>query len=97
MAVAGLVSANVGVWAQSRGWDQWLLRFANAIPSWLQDMIAGWPALRQRWWLWLGMGLSGGLALVSWLLPPLETSAATPAATQRSSKPMFGSINLPIT
>lgn len=67
MAIGGLVSANIRVWAQSKGWDTLLLRFAQSLPEWLRPMITGWPALRQRWGLWLAMGISGGIAITMWI------------------------------
>jgi hypothetical protein len=55
MAIGGLVSANVRVVAQKHGYDQYLLRASEYIPGWSRTVIAGWPELRQRWWLWNGI------------------------------------------
>ena len=85
MAVGGLVSANVRAFATRYGWDQWLSRFADLVPSMARQMIAGWEPLKQRWWLWLGMGLSGGLALALTITPDLPKIIST---LQNNSSPI---------
>jgi hypothetical protein len=57
-------------------------------------MMAGWPALRRRWWLWLGLGLSGGLGAALWLLAayaeapsPGHADADIPVALPQLSQP----------
>src|SRR5205823_2040063 len=47
----------------------------------VDPMIAGWPEMRRRWWLWLTMGLSGGLAAALWLhtvYPAINNLSANP-------------------
>jgi len=51
------------------------------------NMIRRWQAVRQLWWLWLAMGLSGGFASALWLLPGHPIAAppqksGTPTATE---------------
>ena len=63
MAIGGLVSANVKELARRKGWDDWLVWVSEQLPGWVRIVIAGWQPLRQRWWLWLALGLSGGISL----------------------------------
>jgi hypothetical protein len=82
LLIAGIVSANVRVWAAAIGLDQFLLRVWLAFPAWLRNMLAtlsapltGWTSLRQLWWLWLVLGLSGGLGTALKVLDGEEPSA----------------------
>jgi hypothetical protein len=69
MAIGGLVSANVRQLAQKRGWDTWLVWLDDQLPRWAHIMLAAWAPLRQKWWLWFALGLSGGISGALWLVP----------------------------
>src|ERR1700733_14123878 len=73
--ISSLISANVRTAATKRRWDTILDTFIDqvaAIPvigrlvSSARAMIAGWGPLQRRWWLWLALGLSGGIAISLW-------------------------------
>jgi hypothetical protein len=74
--ITGFISANVRRWATEKGHDAYLLKAWNMLPEWGHSLLAGWGPLRQLWWAWLILGLSGGLGL-SLLIssrPPLPAS-----------------------
>jgi hypothetical protein len=84
--ITGLISANVRFFASKRGLDTYLDKLANhprivsairAVIDGFNRMIAGWAPLKKRWWLWLALGLSGGLAAALWA-PLLDARLATP-------------------
>ena len=79
---AGLISANVRQLAADRDWDQYLLRAWNALPVGIHNLLAGvshhlagWQLLRQLWWLWLVLGLTGGLGAALTIFDSAEPSA----------------------
>jgi hypothetical protein len=83
--ITGFISANVRVFASNRGFDTYLHRLADhpqiaaairATIEWYRRIVAGWQPLRQRWWLWLALGLSGGIAASLWMVPTLPTLIA---------------------
>jgi len=80
--VAGFISANVRAWAQARGYDTWLLRLSSKLPA------GGWSTLRKRWWLWFGMGLSGGLAAALWAITLYPEGAETDAPDSPRAGPI---------
>ena len=75
---SALVGANVRRLAAEKGWDSIFLRAWNAAPEVMRNMLSSWLPLRQLWWLWLSLGLSGGLGMALWLLAPARIHA-TPA------------------
>jgi hypothetical protein len=61
------VSANVRQLAAAKGWDGFLLRGWDYGVALLPRAIGGaWH--KSRWWFWLTMGLSGGIAASLWLV-----------------------------
>jgi hypothetical protein len=74
-----LVNANIRHWTVAKGHDVYLLRLWDLLPDWGRKLLAGWSPLRQLWWLWLCLGLSGGIGPTLWLLAP-QTSAPTSAS-----------------
>jgi hypothetical protein len=72
-----LISANVRRWASETGHDAYLLKLWDALPEWGHKLLAGWPFLRQLWWLWLCFGLSSGLGGALWLLSMPQASVST--------------------
>jgi hypothetical protein len=78
LMITSFISANVSAWAKAKGYDNWLLNLSSKLPRFL---TAGWPTTRQRWWLWLGLGMSGGLAASLWVITtyPADGPDAGPA------------------
>jgi hypothetical protein len=76
--VWALVNANIRHWAGAKGHDVYLLKVWNSLPEWGRKLLVGWRPLRQLWWLWLSLGLSGGLGTALWLLSPAEIHAIIP-------------------
>jgi hypothetical protein len=79
--ITGFISANVRVFASNRGFDTYLDRLAGhpqiaaairATIEWYRRMVAGWQPLQRRWWLWLALGLSGGVMATLWVIPGSE-------------------------
>jgi hypothetical protein len=68
--VWALVNVNIRHWAVSKGHDVYILRLWDLLPEWGRKLLAGWSPLRQLWWLWLSLGVSGGLGIALWLLAP---------------------------
>ncbi len=62
--LTALISANVRVLAAQRGWDQHFSNLWQRIEQWpvIATMLRMIPALRKKWWVWLFLGISGGLA-----------------------------------
>jgi hypothetical protein len=56
-----LIGANIRKLAEEQKWDNLFLR-------WWASMTADWETTRRRWWLWLLLGVSGGLAGALWLI-----------------------------
>jgi hypothetical protein len=76
---SGLISANVRRLATEFGWDTFFLWAWNAVPAGIRKMLSGWKPLRQLWWLWLSLGMSGGLGTALWLLSPEQMSISASA------------------
>ena len=94
--VGGLISANVRQAAAKRGWDAILdLALAHVeqapIVGWLvgkiKSVLAGWSDLHNRWWLWLALGLSTGIALSLWIVPQIGPTSVPP--TSSSTSPIY--------
>jgi hypothetical protein len=70
-----VATANVRKFLANRNYDGFLDKWAGhpAIVEWCRRMIAGWEPLRKRWWLWLALGLSAGVAATLWTAPWFET------------------------
>src|SRR5689334_12690405 len=72
--ITNLVGANIRELARRHGWDTYLARFFEyarehpTFAAWYGRMMPGWAVLRQRWWLWGGLGLSGGIAFSLWFV-----------------------------
>jgi hypothetical protein len=60
-----LVKANIRHVAAAKGWDSFFLKIWDAIPEWGHKLLVGWAPIRERWWLWLTLGLSGGLSIAA--------------------------------
>jgi hypothetical protein len=69
-----VATANVRKFLTNRNYDGFLDKWAGhpAIVGWCRRMIAGWEPLRKRWWLWLALGLSAGVAATLWTAPWFE-------------------------
>ena len=71
-----VISENVKVSLRRKGWDTWLTWIEDQLPT----IMRGQP-LRQRWWLWLALGFTGGVSLSLWIasdfaaLPPVSVSS----------------------
>ncbi|SHL95864.1 hypothetical protein SAMN05444159_7295 [Bradyrhizobium lablabi] len=78
--ISSIISANIRTYASKRGHDTYLDRFADhpQVINWCRRMIAGWQPLQRRWWLWLALGLSGGLSAALWVMPSPEIIRALP-------------------
>lgn len=61
--ISALISANVRQLAAETGWDRYFLRAWQALPDQIRNMLSGWQPLRQKWWLWLILGFSSGVAV----------------------------------
>src|SRR5277367_1872277 len=72
--VGAVISANVRRWANDKGHDGFLLQFWNMLPEWGRRLLAGWRPLRQWWWVWLCLGLSGGMGGSLWVLKETRPS-----------------------
>lgn len=87
--VSGLITSNVRVLAADKGWDQIFLTLWRRIEAHPRALAVLRMAadLRNRWWFWLSLGLSAGLALALWILPisPSHESASISPAPQSSS------------
>jgi hypothetical protein len=59
-----LIHANVVRWAERQGLDSFLTGLWEWLPVGARRMIAGWPEMRRRWWLWLLLGASIGIGIV---------------------------------
>ena len=66
-----------------KGHDAYLLRLWKILPEWGHKLLSGWRPLRQLWWVWLCLGLSGGLGGALWLSPAL--SVPSPAALTKAA------------
>jgi hypothetical protein len=77
--LTALISANVRVLAAQRGWDQHFSNLWQQIEQWpvIAMMLRMVPALRKKWWVWLFLGVSGGLASGLWL-SPMDAKRTTP-------------------
>lgn len=93
--VESLIHANVARWAEQIGLDSILTRLLGWLPERLRRMIAGWPEMRRRWWLWVTLGLSLGVALT----PKIEAAlgyrlpnppSVAPPSTHPSQTPQPG-------
>jgi hypothetical protein len=90
--ITALISANVRRWANEKGHDRYLLTVWNMLPEWGHKLLAGWNPLRQLWWMWLCLGLSGGLGGALWLIPqppgivPERAKDAADAGTRQSAE-----------
>jgi hypothetical protein len=87
----GLVNANIRHWAVAKGHDTYLLKIWNALPEWGHKLLAGWPPLRQLWWLWLALGLTGGLGISLRVLAPTQLAPTLPDYAPRVAAPSAGS------
>jgi hypothetical protein len=90
--IGGLISANVRLAASRRGWDTGLDQVITAIEQtpvvgWLvariKSVLPGWSELRHRWWLWLVLGLSGGVAISLWVAPSFNSQVPTATETAK--------------
>jgi ElaB/YqjD/DUF883 family membrane-anchored ribosome-binding protein len=82
LLLAGLVSANVRQLAAAKKWDNFFLRGWDFCAALLPKALgAGW---KEKWWFWISLGLSAGIAgslwAVSLSLPPGGTIAEPTAA-----------------
>jgi hypothetical protein len=83
--ITNFIGVNIRTFAQKRSLDTYLDRWAEhprianaagVLVGWCRRMIAGWQPLRRRWWLWLALGLSGGLTISLWMMPYFEIQSA---------------------
>ena len=75
--ITAFISANVRRWASEKGHDSYFVRLVEFIPE------RGWINIRQWWWAWLCLGLSGGFGGALWLQP--ATSLPSPDALTRAA------------
>jgi hypothetical protein len=75
---SSFISANVRRLAQEKGWDTFFLAAWNAAPVGARNMLSGLAPPHKLWWVWLSLGLSGGLSVALWLLAA-QVPATTPA------------------
>jgi hypothetical protein len=75
--ITGFISANVRRLANEKGHDAYLLKLWNMLPEWGHKLLSGWQPLRQLWWIWLCLGLSGGLGGALWLLSIPQPAVST--------------------
>src|SRR5437899_9344058 len=75
----GLISANVQKLADRRGWDNFLVRWAEKLR---------WEDLRGLWWLWVILGSSGGIALAFWLTPLIAPIVPAPQSPSQTANPL---------
>jgi hypothetical protein len=92
--IGAIISANIRTFLSKRGWDTYLNKLADhpniaAIVERCRR-IAGWGPLRRRWWLWLALGLSGGVAATLWTAPTLEIGTAAVVAPIQQSRIVTG-------
>lgn len=52
--------------------------------DWYRRTIAGWQPLQRRWWLWLALGLSGGIAITLWVAPLLEQQPSSQSSSNEA-------------
>jgi hypothetical protein len=76
--VGAIISANVRTFLSKRGWDTYLDKLADhpnlsAALERCRRVAGSWEQLRMRWWLWLALGASGGIATTLWVAPISET------------------------
>jgi hypothetical protein len=96
-----IISANIRTFLSKRGWDTYLDQLADhpSIAAVVERCrrIAGWGPLRRRWWLWLALGLSGGVAATLWIAPTPEIPIPTvvPPIQQSQIVTGNGSILIP--
>ena len=72
--VSGFFGANVRRLAQEKKLDGFLVVAWDAAWSRTRNVLPGRQVVRERWWLWLGFGLSSGLGVSLWLLSLSEAS-----------------------
>lgn len=85
--ITAFISANVRRWANEKGHDAYLLTLWNMLPEWGHRLFSGLQPLRQLWWVWLCLGLSGGLGGALWLLsvPRPAVSVLSPDALAKGA------------
>jgi hypothetical protein len=86
------INVNFRQLATAKGWDVYFLKVWDAIPEWGHKVLAGWAPLRQIWWLWLSLGLSGGLGIALWLLASEQMETAPIRTDLDSAKQQVSSL-----
>jgi hypothetical protein len=79
-----VIGENVKVFLRRKGWDTWLTRIEDKLPTFVRYAVTRWQPLRQRWWLWLALGFTGGVSLSLWIFSDL--TAHPPASVPREDR-----------
>lgn len=99
--ITSLIGANIRTVAAKRGWDTVLdkgIAELMAVPivgrviTYTRDMIGGWVPLRRRWWLWLFLGLSLGVAASLWTISLLPPEGVTPPLVKADILRLLGEL-----
>lgn len=83
--LTAIISANVRRWASDKGHDGYLLSIWNMLPEWGHRILSGWRVLSESRWIWLCLGLSGGLGAALWISSNELAKTITEAKSQLAS------------
>jgi len=98
--VLAFITANIRTFASKRGMDTYLDRWADhphvvAFIRYCQKALASLSPLERRWWLWLALGLSGGL-MISLPASEVHEQGSVPHGVLKvNADPVRGSVLIP--